>query len=273
MSGLYYSPTANGIQKTLGAQLDTGVTSSATFNNTTNIQNLKGLFVVDRIDTSGAEKDAAVREYISFTGVSGSTVTTLTRGLGGTTDQDHAIGAVVEFVSDVVQQQAILDTITAEHSTAGVHDATVLAKLAGAQTFTGAKTFTTGLLKAVDVTSGSGVSTFPTSTGTLRQLAPRVVSTTDQATSAINCNITDEYVLTAVANATTFTVTGTPVSGQKLIIRVKDAGVAKALTFTGFTAIGCTIPTTTVVSKKTYVGAIYNEATPTWDVVAVATEA
>jgi hypothetical protein len=40
---LIFPPTANRIQKTLGAQLDTGFTSSATFNNTTNVQNLKGL--------------------------------------------------------------------------------------------------------------------------------------------------------------------------------------------------------------------------------------
>lgn len=116
-----YPPTSNGLEKSLGAQLDTGVTSSATFNNTTGIQNLKGLFVVDRIDTSGAEKNASFREYISFAGVSGSTVTTLVRGLGGTTDQDHGIGAVVEFVSDVVQQQAIIDTFLVGHTDSGAH--------------------------------------------------------------------------------------------------------------------------------------------------------
>jgi hypothetical protein len=280
---LIFPPTQNGLQKTLGAQLDTGATVSATLNNTTGLQNLKGLFVVDRIDTSGAEKDAAVREYISFAGVSGSTVTTLVRGLGGTTDQDHAIGAVVEFVMDVVQMQALLDVLTAEHSVAGVHDSAVIAKLGGAQTFTGAKTFTTGLLKAVDITSGSGVNTFPTSTGTLATLAltetftnkritKRVVTTTDDATAVIDCGITDQYQLTAVANATEFTVTGTPTAGQTLVIRVKDAGVSKNLTFTGFTAIGCTIPTATTAGKTTYVGCLYNATASTWDVVAVTTE-
>lgn len=108
---LYHPPTQNGLQKTLGAQLDQGVTASATFNNVTGIQNKPGLFVVDRIDSDGNEKNASFREYISFEGTSGSTVTTLVRGLGGTTDQDHAIGAVVEFVSDVVQMQAIIDAL------------------------------------------------------------------------------------------------------------------------------------------------------------------
>jgi len=121
MANLIYPPLINGLQKSLSAQLDEGVTASATLNNVTNIQNLKGLMVIDRIDASGAEKDPAVREYISFTGTSGSTVVGLTRGLAGTTDQDHAVGAIVEFVSDVVQQQAILDVISAEHNQDGTH--------------------------------------------------------------------------------------------------------------------------------------------------------
>lgn len=137
---IIYPPLVNGLQKTLGAQLDTGVTASATFNNTTNIQNKQGLFLVDRIDTSGNEKDASLREYVLFQAVSGSTVTTLTRGLGGTTDQDHATGAVVEFVADVVQQQAIIDAFLVEHSgTDGKHtSATVTTlKASGAEVTTG----------------------------------------------------------------------------------------------------------------------------------------
>lgn len=108
---LIYPPTTNGLQKTLGAALDQGITASATLNNVTGIQNKKGLMIINRIDTNGAELDASLREYITFAGTSGSTVVTLTRGLGGTTDQDHAIGSVVEFVSDVVQMQAILDAL------------------------------------------------------------------------------------------------------------------------------------------------------------------
>jgi hypothetical protein len=143
---LYYPPTANGLQKTLGAQLDTGVTSAATLNNTTSIQNKPGVFVVDRVDTGGVEKDAAVREYISFAGVSGSTVTTLVRGLGGTTDQDHAVGAVVEFVMDVVQFQGMIDALAATTVAAtGALDTTKVVDLTTAQTLT-TKTLTTPVI-------------------------------------------------------------------------------------------------------------------------------
>jgi hypothetical protein len=58
-----------------------------------------------------------------------------------------------------------------------------------------------------------------------------------------------------------------------LIIKFKDAGVAKGLTWTGFTAIGVTLPTTTVAGKQHYVGCIYNGAATRWEAIAVTVEA
>jgi hypothetical protein len=75
--------------------------------------------------------------------------------------------------------------------------------------------------------------------------------------------------LTAVANATTFTVTGIPVDGQKLMIRILDAWVTKALTFTGFREIGVTLPTTTTPTKTHYIGCVYNADDAVRDVLAV----
>jgi hypothetical protein len=122
--------------------------------------------------------------------------------------------------------------------------------------------------------AGTNLTASSTTVFTNKEIQPRVVSTTDDATAVIDCDVTDIYELTAVANATEFTVTGTPVNGQKLIIRLKDAGVGKGLTWTGFTAIGVTLPTTTVAGKKHYIGCIYNaNATATWDVVAVVAQA
>ena len=102
--------------------------------------------------------------------------------------------------------------------------------------------------------------------------AKRVITTTDDATAVIDVTATDVYQLSAVANATTFTLSGTAVDGQQILVRIKDAGVAKALTWTGFTAIGVTLPTTTTASKWTYVGCTYNAAATAWHVIAVTTE-
>lgn len=117
-TNLYYPPTQNGLQKTLGAGLDTGVTASATLNNVTGIPNKPGVVVINRIDSNNAELSASVREWISYSGTSGSTITTLTRGLGGSTDQDHAVGSVVEFIFDITVLQAILDKLDGTDTTA-----------------------------------------------------------------------------------------------------------------------------------------------------------
>lgn len=113
-----------------------------------------------------------------------------------------------------------------------------------------------------------------TNTFTNKAITQRVVTTTDDATAVIDVAVTDTYELSAVANATTFSTTGTPTDGQKLIIRFKDAGVAKGLTWDAiFVAIGVTLPTTTVASKWHYVGATYNSAASKFHVLAVGQEA
>ena len=67
---------------------------------------------------------------------------------------------------------------------------------------------------------------------------------------------------------------GTPTAGQKLILRFKDNGTGRSLTWNAtYVAIGVTLPTTTVASKITYVGCIYNATDSQWDVVSVTTQA
>lgn len=87
--------------------------------------------------------------------------------------------------------------------------------------------------------------------------------------------INRQYNLTALAQAATFAApSGTPVDGHKLVIRIKDNGTARALSWNAiYRAIGITLPTTTVISKTTYVGFIYNAASSTWDGVATVTQA
>lgn len=108
-----YPTSSNFVQKTLGAALLSGVTAAATFNNVTNVQNKPGVFIVDRIDTNGVETPLK-REVIQYTATSGLTVTTLTRNADSSgTDQDHAVGAIVEFVPDALWAQSIVDGLTA----------------------------------------------------------------------------------------------------------------------------------------------------------------
>lgn len=112
-----------------------------------------------------------------------------------------------------------------------------------------------------------------TDTLTNKRITKRVATTTDDATAVINIDTTDEYQLSGIANATEFTLTGTPTDGQVLLVSLKDAGVSKDLTWTGFTAIGCTLPTATTAGKWHYVVAKYNLAATAWHVLSASVEA
>ena len=106
------------------------------------------------------------------------------------------------------------------------------------------------------------------------------ISSTVASASTITptSDTTNQYTVTALAVAATIAIpTGTPDDGQKLTIRIKDNGTARALTWTtsagGYRIVGTTLPTTTVVSKVLYVGCIYNSQDAFWDVIAVAQQA
>lgn len=106
---------------------------------------------------------------------------------------------------------------------------------------------------------------------------PSVQAVTSAATVTPTAN-DDLVVITAQAAALTLAVpTGSPVQGQALMIRIKDNGTAQTITWTsgagGYRAIGVTLPTTTVISKTTYVGLIYNSTDSLWDVIGVTTQA
>ena len=72
----------------------------------------------------------------------------------------------------------------------------------------------------------------------------------------------------------TTNLSGTPNNFDTLIIRIKDDGTARAITWgTGFEAKGVALPTTTVISKVLTVGFIYDSVTSKWGCVASAQEA
>ncbi len=103
-----------------------------------------------------------------------------------------------------------------------------------------------------------------TSTLTNKRITQRVASATDDATAVIDSDSYDEYYLTAIANATEITITGTPTVGQTIFIGLKDAWVSKALTWTGITALWVTLPTATTASKQHIIWLKYIGSTWYW---------
>lgn len=82
-------------------------------------------------------------------------------------------------------------------------------------------------------------------------------------------DITAQAVALALANPT-----GTAQDAWAIVVRIKDNGTARAISYgTQYRALGVTLPTTTVATKTTYLGMIFNNAATKWDVVSVAQEA
>lgn len=126
---------------------------------------------------------------------------------------------------------------------------------------------------AADVTHGGN--TILNSGSTISQrINPREATVTSTTTITPTADSCDIYTVTALATAATFAVpSGTPVDGQSLILRVKDNGTARTLSWDTTTASGfrassdLSLPTTTVLSKTFYAGFRYNTDDTQWDFV------
>lgn len=254
----------NAASTTLSSAISNSDTS-ATITSDTNFaaKSGEGMVIID--------EDQATEEYAYSASKSSNTLSIplANRGLEGGSAQAHSINASIKGILTAALWNDLIDSLT-----------NVLVKSTGAVdttkivTPTGTQTLTNKTLTSPTVTS-------PTTTGTdagsatltNKRITQRVTTATDDATAVINIDSCDVYQLSAVANATEFTTTGTPTDGQKLIIRLKDAGVSKALTWTGFTAVGVTLPTATTANKWHYIGATYNLAATAWHAIAVVEEA
>jgi hypothetical protein len=136
-----------------------------------------------------------------------------------------------------------------------------------------------GTLEATTLVKSGGAGTDflmadGTTTTAITFLNPRVQTVASSATvTAVSTN--DIVTITAQAVGLTLAnPTGTFSEGQSLIIRIKDNGTARSIAYgTNFRAIGVTAPTTTVISKTTYIGCIYNSTDTKFDIIGVCTEA
>lgn len=97
------------------------------------------------------------------------------------------------------------------------------------------------------------------------------------ATPTINTDTTDIFTITALAvdiTSMTTNLSGTPVNGQKLIIRIKDDDTARAITWgSSFASMLATLPTSTTLGKTQYNGCIWNSTSSKWDLLVTGDEA
>ena len=109
-------------------------------------------------------------------------------------------------------------------------------------------------------------------TFTTKRISTRVTSIASSATPTPDVSVEDELDITALGAAAEFAIPiGTPVAGDKLIIRIKDDTTIRALTWNAIYRAGTSIalPTTTVSGETMYIGFIYNATDTKWDLVAL----
>lgn len=275
MANLYNVPLENGVQLTLQNALLTGETGTITFTAavTSKLQassTIPGILVVDRVDANGNETPTKT-EYISFTGVTGSTVTGLVRGLANSTNQDHSAGAIVEFVPDVVWADSLNDVITTQHNADGTHKTLSLISLVSVTLnnpiintpeFIGL-TIAGGSLASVTIynskfdglnintTTITGASLVSISTVN-RAYIPVETKLISTATSTFDFAYSNIHSLTLSAATTTLSFAN-PISGQAVITRLgQDSTGGRRVVFpsTIYWA-GGTAPTLTSTASKT----------------------
>ena len=117
--------------------------------------------------------------------------------------------------------------------------------------------------------------TSPTDTETMtnKRITKRTATVASASTITPTSDTCDIYEVSALAtNPTIAAPSGTPTDGQPLLLRIKDNGSARTLTFNAtYHPVGVTLPTATQGStnKVTYVGCIYNSSNSRWDVLGV----
>jgi hypothetical protein len=99
----------------------------------------------------------------------------------------------------------------------------------------------------------------------------RTVTVSTGATITPTSATADVYEVTALDTATSIAApSGAPDNNQRLLLKIRDNGTARALTWDAvYRVVEVTLPTTTTINKTLYVGCIYNTTDSKWDVLAV----
>jgi hypothetical protein len=270
MANLYSVPLKNSVQHTLAGTLTQAETSTITLDSSVVLElqatsSMKGLLVIDRVDVNGALTPTKT-EYIAYTGVSGSTVTGLTRAVAGTTAQGHAIGAIVEFVPDVTWAQAINDVFTTQHNDNGTHKSLSGISLASITINYGTgilsnvslnnPTITNGLMFGASLGSTT-ISNTNLRSSTLNDVSiygtyiPYVTKLNALASTGFDLGVSNIFSTTLSSATTTFTISNPAVSAFVIRVGQDGTGGRNVVFFNTIKWAGGTAPTLTSTASKT----------------------
>lgn len=259
MAKLLAAPTKNAIQKTLSAQLlsTAGVGDPISFDDVDGIANLPGVLVINRVDTSGVSTPAK-REYIEYSGTSGTTVLITTRNVDSSNAAlTHAVGSIVEFIPDVTWADRMYDALA---TLVDVDD--ISAINTDIVTLTGTQTLTNKTLTAPNIggtVTGSGTYNTPTIVTPIVKTAYSMG--TVGATETVSWANGDRQTMTLDENVTiTFS---NAVAGQTLTLyMLQDGSGTNTITFADTIVWqDATTPTWTTTADKLNVAVIYYDGT------------
>jgi len=233
----------------------------------------KGLLTIDN-----ETKEYTGKTSLTFTGCS---------NINGT-DTGHEKYAEVRCTISAEHINRLNEEIIAAQTELGITGAfnfvnkTLAESIAGIKTFSDTpkmdaiaeKTAATGvtvdgILLKDDLDTSGIVGKTETQTLTNKRITKRATTVASHPTPTPSVSF-DIYTVTALAEAAEFAApTGTPTIGQTILIRIKDNGTARALTWNAIYRAGNTdLPATTIISKTMYLGFMYNTADSKWDFIA-----
>lgn len=117
-AAIWKAATSNAFSTTLNGSISSS-DATITLTSVTGLQ-FPGVLVLDRQDGNGTNTPL-IREYISYTGISGNQLTGCTRGVAGSSAQAHSSGALVEETFTVTHWGNFLESYLTEHTSTGGH--------------------------------------------------------------------------------------------------------------------------------------------------------
>jgi hypothetical protein len=110
------------VDENISTTLSAGITDVATSFDVADASKIVSpcYLVIDRVDSAGTVKASTLWEYVKVTDVTSNTLT-VTRAQGGSTQQSHSSGAVIEAVITSSMFEDWYNAINPEHTASGGH--------------------------------------------------------------------------------------------------------------------------------------------------------
>lgn len=200
-------------------------------------------------------------KVVANTAITGATKTKITYDAKGLVT--GGADATTADIADSTNKRYVTDaqlTVIGNTSNTNTGDQTSIAGITGTTA-----QFNTAL------TDGDFATLAGTETLTNKRITKRSQTITSTATLTPSWDTDDNIFITAQAAAITIAnPTGTPTQGQTIMIRLKDNGTARAITFgANYRAFVAALPTTTTISKTVYIGLIANTTDSKVDTTAI----